>query len=138
MAKKTAVNSRMVLHLVVSVFLILTGILGLVAYSSKSAEIARALSSLFGGKSTTLSLIVSIVELTAGVVLLAAFFVKMKARTPYLACIVIFILWAVRIVYVLFVKGAVEQTAIIWLQSLSVDLVVLTVLWIVAQGVKKG
>ena len=33
MAKKAAVNSRLILHIVVAVFLILTGILGLTAYS---------------------------------------------------------------------------------------------------------
>ena len=77
-------------------------------------------------------------ELAGGVVLLVALFVTMKTRTPYIACIIVFILCAIRIIYVLFVEAAVEQTAIIWLQSLSLDLVVLTALWVVAAGLKKS
>ena len=136
MAKKATINSLMILHLIVAMFLILTGINGLIAYSSKSSEIARAFVQFFGGKPDATTLVIGIIELTAGIVLVLALFMPMKSRLPYLASLVICVLWALHIVYILFVQGAVEQNAVVWLRSLSLNLIVLMALWMVSERLK--
>ena len=136
MAKKATINSLMILHLIVAVFFILTGINGLIAYTTKSSEVARAVVQFFGGKPDTITLVISVVELAAGIILIFALFVQMKSRLPYIASLTIFILWALYIIYILFMKGGVEQKAVIWLQGLSLNLIVLMALWTVSERLK--
>ena len=120
-----------VLQIVMAAFLITLGLIGIINYSSDLAQLGRDLNIVFGRANNPINLIAAIVELIAGVIVLAAVFFYLQSRWIFVATLVIAILWAVRIIIILFAQDIFEPTFLIWLNRLCADLIVLTALWLI-------
>ncbi len=120
-----------VLQIVMAAFLITLGLIGIINYSSDLAQLGRDLNIVFGRANNPINLIAAIVELAAGVIILAAVFFYVQSRWIFVATLVIAILWAVRIIINLFAQDIFEPTFLIWLNRLCADLIVLTALWLI-------
>jgi uncharacterized membrane protein YphA (DoxX/SURF4 family) len=132
MAKsKAAVDVVTILQIVVAVFLITLGLIGIIHYNSDLAQLGRGMSKLFGRANNPLNLIVAIVELVAGVIVLAGVFMAVKSRLLYAATLVIAILWIIQIIISFFASNFAEPDFIVWLNRLAADLVVLLSLWVI-------
>jgi hypothetical protein len=124
-------DTLFVLQIVVAVFLFTLGLMGLVDYDSGWARLGRDLNRLFGKANDPVTVIVSVVELVAGVLLAAALFVPVKTRWLYWTTMVIAIVWAVWIVLDLFVNGIFEPSFLKWLNQLAQTLILLLALWMI-------
>jgi hypothetical protein len=120
-----------VLQIVMAAFLITLGLIGIINYSSDLAQLGRDLNIVFGRANNPINLIAAIIELIAGVIVLAAVFFYVQSRWIFVATLVIAILWAVRIIINLFAQDIFEPTFLIWLNRLAADLIVLTALWLI-------
>jgi len=120
-----------VLQIVMAAFLITLGLIGIINYSSDLAQLGRDLNIVFGRANNPINLIAAIVELIAGVIVLAAVFFYLQSRWIFVATLVIAILWAVRIIIILFAQDIFEPTFLVWLNRLCADLIVLTALWLI-------
>jgi len=120
-----------VLQIVMAVFLITLGLIGIINWDSGLAQFGRDLNRVFGRPNNPINLIAAIVELVAGVIVLAAVFVYVRSRVLFVATLVIAILWVVRIIISLFAQGLFEPNFLVWLNRLAADLIVLTALWLV-------
>jgi uncharacterized membrane protein YphA (DoxX/SURF4 family) len=120
-----------VLQIVVAAFLITLGLVGLIHWNSDPARFGRGLTRAFGGTNSPFSLIVAVVELLAGIVILAGAFTRVRSGLLYAATLVIAILWAVQIVVSFFAYDLFEPDFWIWLNRLAMDLIVLLALWLV-------
>jgi uncharacterized membrane protein YphA (DoxX/SURF4 family) len=135
MAKKKAVfdagTTLLVLQIVVAAFLITLGLVGLIHWNSDPSRFGRGLTRAFGGTNNPFSLIVAIVELVAGLIVLAGAFARVRGRLLFAATLVIAILWAVQIVISFFARDIFEPDFWIWLNRLAMDLIVLLALWLI-------
>ena len=109
--------------------LFLLGLVGIVNYNSDMARFGRQIVQAFGGHNDVLGLVISILTLVAGVLLaLGLFFQSSSAGSISL---VVFVFWAVRILYVWFRKDVFQPDALVWLQLISPDVVILAAIWMV-------
>jgi len=109
--------------------LFLLGLVGIVNYNSDMARFGRQIVQAFGGHNDVLGLVISILTLVAGVLLaLGLFFQSSSAGSISL---VVFVFWAVRILYVWFRKDIFQPDALVWLQLISPDVVILAAIWMV-------
>jgi hypothetical protein len=146
MAKKRTVSTRsrpattkvvvrfdalFVLQIVVAVFLFTLGLMAVIRYDSGLARLGRDLNRALGGTNDPFNIIVAVVEMVAGVLILAALFVPVKTRWLYWTTLVVAVVWAVRIVLFLFVQDIFEPTFVAWLNRLAADLVLLLALWMI-------
>jgi uncharacterized membrane protein YphA (DoxX/SURF4 family) len=135
MAKKQAVFAAgatvLVLQIVVAAFLITLGLVGLIHWNSDPAKFGRGLTRAFGGTNSPASLIVAIVELAAGLIVLAGAFVRVRGRLLFASTLVIAILWAIQIIVSFFARDIFEPDFWIWANRLAMDLVVLLALWLI-------
>jgi hypothetical protein len=129
--RREGFDVTVVLQIVMAVFLITLGLIGIINYNSDLAQFGRDLNRVFGRPNNPINLIAAIAELVAGVIVLAAVFVYVQSRIIFIATLIIVILWAVRIIISLFAQDIFEPTFLIWLNRLSADLIVLTALWLV-------
>jgi hypothetical protein len=120
-----------VLQVVMAVFLITLGLIGIINWNSGLAQFGRDLNRVFGRPSNPINLIAAILELVAGVIVLAAVFIYVRSRLLYVATLIIAILWIVRIIISLFAQELFEPNFLAWLNRFSADLIVLTALWLV-------
>jgi len=74
---------------------------------------------------------VAVVELLAGIIILAGVFTRVRSGLLYAATLVIAILWAVQIVVSFFAYDIFEPDFWLWLNRLAMDLIVLLALWLV-------
>jgi len=125
------IDTLFVLQIVVAVFLITAGLMGLIDYDSGWSRFGRDVNRLFGRASDPVTVIVAVVELVAGVLLAAALFVPVRIRWLYWTTLVIAIVWAVWIVLDLFVNGIFEPSFLKWLNELARTLVMLLALWLI-------
>jgi hypothetical protein len=125
------VDTLFVLQIVVAVFLLTLGLMGLVDYDSGWSRLGRDVNRLFGGANNPITVIVAVVELVAGVLLAAALFVPVRTRLLYGTTLVIAIAWAVWIVLDLFINGIFEPSFLKWLNQLAETLVLLLALWLI-------
>jgi hypothetical protein len=110
--------------------LFLLGLVGIVYYNSDLARLGRGVARALGGRDDTLDLIIAILVLVAGILLALDMFYRLPSSG--LIALVIFILWAARIVYVWFIHTeAFQPTFLAWLQALSPEVVILAALWMV-------
>ena len=103
MAKKKTVfdagTTLLVLQIVVAAFLITLGLVGLIHWDSDPSRFGRGLTRAFGGTNNPFSLIVAIVELVAGLIVLAGAFARVRGRllfAPVLAAAYGFLYAALR------------------------------------------
>lgn len=120
-----------VLQIVVAGFLITLGLVGLIHWDSDPARFGRGLTRAFGGSNSHMALIVAIVELLAGIVVLAGVFTRVRGGLLSAATLVIAILWAIQIIVSFFARDIFEPDFWIWLNRLAMDLIVLLALWLI-------
>ncbi len=120
-----------VIQIVVAVFLITLGLAGITQYNSDLARLGRGINRVFGRSGDSLGMVEAIVELVAGVIVLAGLFWGVKARLLFIATMVIAILWAIRLLIAFFGQGIFEPDFITWLNRLAADLVILLSLWLI-------
>jgi len=125
------IDTLFVLQIVVAVFLFTAGLMGLIDYDSGWARLGRDVNRFFGRANDPVTVIVSVVELVAGVLLLAALFVPVRTKWLYWTTLVIAIVWAVWIVLDLFVNGIFEPSFLKWLNQLAQTLLLLLALWLI-------
>ena len=130
---KTAwhVDTLFVLQIVVAVFLITLGLIGIIRYDSDVSRLGRDLNRVFGRANDPFNIVMAVVELLAGILVLAALFVPVKTRWLYVTTLVIAIVWAVRIVLFLFVSRIFQPTFLSWLNQLAADCILLLALWMI-------
>lgn len=121
----------LVLQIVVAAYLITLGLVGLIQWDSGAAQFGRGLNRAFGGSNNPVSLIVPIVELAAGVIVLAGVFVQVRGRLLFAATLLIAILWLFQIIVSFFARDIFEPNFWVWLNGLAADLIVLLALWLV-------
>jgi len=135
MAKRRAVfdagATLLVLQIMVAAYLITLGLVGLIQWDSNLAQFGRGLTWAFGGSNNPVSLIVSIVEVAAGVIVLAGVFVQVRGGLLFAASLVIAILWLFQIIMSFFAQDIFEPNFWVWLNRLAADLIVLLALWLV-------
>ena len=119
------------LQLAVALFLIVSGLLGLMHYTSKLNQLSRDLSQLFGFRSDVTAVIISVAELISGTVLFVGLFLLVQNRTLFIATFTVFALWTVRVVLYYFLNGFLSPDLLEWLFNLSPDLIVLSALWVI-------
>ena len=129
--RDSAVSGLFFLQLAVSLFLIVSGLLGIMSYNSTISGVTRALGRAFGGSGELLNIIVSVAELVSGAILLVGLFMIVRNRTLFYATMVVFVLWAVRVVYYYMLNGFLQPDLLVWLQRVSPDLIVLASLWVI-------
>ena len=129
--KKISFGSLSVMQLFVGVALFFIGLLAVANYNSSGRELQRNLTELFGGKSDVLDLIFGILLIVSGVFVAGAIVLPLEKRLLFLATLIAFVVWAVRIVLVYIVNDIFEPDFLVWATPLSVDLIVLMALWMV-------
>jgi hypothetical protein len=134
MAKTTTVtrSSPVFLQGSTAAALFLLGLLGIVNYNSDLARFGRSIVQAFGGKNDVLGLIISILTLIAGILLAADLLVKSSMAGSI--GIGVFVFWALRILYVYFRKDIFQPDALVWLQMISPDIVILAAIWMIARS----
>jgi uncharacterized membrane protein YphA (DoxX/SURF4 family) len=123
------IDTLFVLQIVVAVFLFTAGLMGIIDYDSGWARLGREVNRLFGRANDPVTIIVSVVEMVAGLLLAAALFVPVRTKWLYWTTLVIAIVWAVWIVLDLFVNGIFEPSFLKWLNQLAQTLILLLALW---------
>ncbi len=123
-SKSSIIEPLSLLQISLGVFFGLTGLSYLLNYDTVGAAISR-----FVGTDTTLTLIVAIIELVAGIILLAGSFGFVDAKYMSIAGLVILIFWAINIAAIYFINNSFKQDIIPWLQDLSSQLIILAGLW---------
>jgi uncharacterized membrane protein YphA (DoxX/SURF4 family) len=135
MAKQKPVSDAgttlLVLQIIVAAFLITLGLVGLIHWNSDPTRFGRGLTRAFGGSNSPVALVVALVELLAGIIVLAGVFVRVRGRLLFAATLVIAILWAIQIIVSFFARDIFEPDFWIWLNRLAMDLIVLLALWLI-------
>jgi hypothetical protein len=119
------------MQIAVVLFLISLGIVGIMYYSSRLGEWGRSIDRFFGRPSNPVNIIVAVAELVAGIIIGFALFVPVPGRAAWISGLVMVIIWIVKILWTYVLNGIFEPTFIVWLNGLSVALIVLVGLWIV-------
>jgi hypothetical protein len=132
-ARSSGFDATLLLQIALVLFLITLGIVGLAESNSRGAQTARWLNGLFGRADNPVNLVVAIAELVAGIIVGLALFVPIERRVIWIACIVIVILWIINILFVFFFNNTFAPDFAIWLNGLSVDLIILASLWLVTK-----
>jgi hypothetical protein len=127
---KAGFDASLILQIALVLFLVTLGIVGLTEYNSNLNQLGRSLNRLIGRADNPINLITAIAELVAGIIVGLALFVPVAGRTIWIASLVIAILWILKILWVFFFNNIFEPDFVVWLNSLSADLIVLVGLWI--------
>jgi hypothetical protein len=127
---KSRFDATPLLQIALVLFLITLGIVGLTEYNSRLSEIGRGLNRLFGRADNPVNLITAVAELVAGIIIGLALFVPVEKRVLWTVCLVIAILWILKILFVFVFYNIFEPDFVTWLNALSADLIVLVGLWI--------
>ena len=128
---KAAVDVTTILQIVVAVFLITLGLIGIIHYNSNLAQFGRGMNRLFGRANDPLNLVVAIIEIVSGVIVFAGVFFAVQSKLLYAATLVIAVLWIIQIILSFFASNFAEPDLIVWLNRLTADLIVLLSLWLV-------
>jgi len=132
MTRKTiSFDAVSVLQIVVAVFLITLGIIGIVDWNTTASQFGRGLTRIFGGANNPLNIIIAIVELAAGVIIIGALFVMVQSRIIYILTLIIAILWIVEIIIGFFAEGIFQPNFVVWLNRLAADGIILLSLWLI-------
>lgn len=133
MARKTSIDPGFWMQLMVGLFLVTLGLSGVLQYDSGVSRLGRSLNQMFGGSNNPLGVIIAVVEVVAGAIVVAGLFITIRGKGLYLLTLVIVILWLVQIVYVFVINNLFEPDFLVWLNRLSVDMVMLVALWMVSR-----
>jgi hypothetical protein len=128
---RTSPDATLLMQIAVTLFLVTLGIIGIVYYNSRFSEWGRSIDRFFGRADNPINLIVAVAELVAGIIIGFALFSPVPGRAAWIASLVMVIVWIVKILWIFFLNGIFDPTFIIWLNGLSVSLIVLIGLWVV-------
>jgi hypothetical protein len=131
MAGNRKYGSFFLLQIAVGLFFLLMGLQGLINYDSYGNQATRFVNDLFGNNNNIINIIVSIGALISGIIILGGLFIPFRNSTLMIATLLVFIFWALKIVYFYVVNNLLEPDVITWLQRLSLDCVVLMSIWII-------
>lgn len=122
---RRSIDISFILTILVGAFLLLDGISGLSQSSSFFGEVGRAL----GAQSSTINMIVAIVEVVAGALLLLSMIVSLGELERFLG-LAIFIAWAVIMVLVFVINNFAPDTLGWWIGVVEYS-IILAVIWMV-------
>lgn len=120
---KNRLGAMFFMQIFIAMFFIASAIIILANYNSAGDKIIRGMNHLFG-KSNTLTTVVAVVELIAGVILLLDLFVPMPGRTMFIAIMSILILWGINIVMLYIVNDLFKPNFFAWIKEISFQLVI--------------
>jgi uncharacterized membrane protein YphA (DoxX/SURF4 family) len=123
-------DALFVLQCVVAVFLVTLGLAVLIGWNWTPSRFEQAVARAIGRPHDPVNLVVAIVELVAGILLLAVPFVPVKRRWLFWTTLAVGIAWAVRIVLVQFAYSDFDPF-LAWLNELAASLVMLLALWLI-------
>jgi uncharacterized membrane protein YphA (DoxX/SURF4 family) len=123
-------DTLFVFQIVVAVFLFTAGLMVVVGWNWNPSRFEQAVTRIIGRPHNPVNLIIAIVEIVAGVLLVAALFVPVRTKWLYWTTLVIAIAWVIRIVLVQFAYSDFDPF-LAWLNSLAADLVLLLALWMI-------
>lgn len=136
-------NTNMAMKLLiiaVACFFIVSGLTEIINYNSDSAQLGRAWddfsSRVFGTKTNRgIEIVIAIIELIIGVFLFLDLINLLNFNAMSMVKIIIFILWAVFMVWTHFLNNFPPDSRIflVWLRNFSLDLIILASLWLIAQ-----
>jgi len=132
MTTKITRSSPVFLQVSTAAALFLLGLLGIVSYNSDMARFGRSIVQMLGGHNDVLGLIISILTMIAG--LLLALDLVIQTDAAHAVGIGVFVFWALRILYVYFRKDIFQPDALVWLQAISPDVVILAAIWMAARA----
>lgn len=119
-----------ILRIIVGSFFILLGLAGVLT------NVEESIWSLNNGK-IWLEQIFGIVEIICGIILILGLFnLSGRKNTLYIASMVVFVFWIIRIILSNFVWGtlpAMNLTLIIWLVELLAEAVIASAIWVLAK-----
>jgi hypothetical protein len=128
---RASIDASILMQIAIVLFLISLGIVGIMYYNSRLGEWGRSIDRFFGRPDNPVNIIVAVAELAAGIILGFALFVPVPGRAAWIASLVMVILWIVKILWAYVLSGIFEPDFMVWLNRLSVALIVLVGLWIV-------
>lgn len=117
------------LDLLMALFLLTTGIVTLIHYNSDLSRFGRALGEAVGVSQGPLILIVAIVQVVTGLLFIISLFAVLPARLPLLFGLALVLIMVVEIVNGYFIESLMKPGFLIWLSSLSRELLILVLLW---------
>lgn len=129
--RESGISGLFFLQLAVSLFLIVSGLLGIMDYNSTINEVVRSVTRAFGGRSDVLNIIISVAELVSGAILLIGLFLIIRNNTLFYATLTVFVLWAVRVLFYYVFNNFLQPDLLVWLHRVSPDLIVLSSLWVI-------
>lgn len=132
--KRTSNGSYLFLQLSLALMFIALGIAGITHYNSGGSEFLRGLNKAFGRSNDIIPIIMSVLELVAGVLLVVSLFEVIPNALTSILLLVIFIYWGVTIILQYFANNLFEPDFLVWLGRVSPQLVILSALWMVFQG----
>ena len=130
---KKSINTVFFLQISLALVLISFGILAIRGYSSTGSEMLRGVNRIFGKSSSPLPVIFGIVQLAAGVFLLADLFVQIPSGLFRILHIIICLLWLISIIMNFFLSSIFEPDLLRWLANFSPQMVILLSLWLVGE-----
>lgn len=122
------------LQLSLALMFIAIGLVGIINYNSDFANFGRSVNKLFGQSNDIVPILFAVLELVAGILLLASLFTGIPSRFLSIALLVIFIFWVVYIVMNYFLEGFAKPDFLVWLSNLSPQLVILSGLWLITRN----
>lgn len=131
---KKSSYSLLLLKLSLALMFIAFGLVGIINYNSDLANFGRSVNKLFGQSNDIIPILFAVLELIAGILLMASIFSGIPSRILSVALLVIFIFWVVYIVMNYFMEGFAEPDFLIWLKNVSPQLVALSGLWIITRN----
>ncbi|MBN2656929.1 MAG: hypothetical protein JXR86_07695 [Spirochaetales bacterium] len=136
---KKSSNSILFLQLSLALMFISFGLVGIINYNSDLANFGRSVNKLFGQSNDVIPVLFAVLELVAGVLLIASLFSGVSSRVLSVSLLVIFIFWIVFIVMNYFLDGFGmnqygREDFLGWLKNLSPQLVALSGLWIITRS----
>jgi len=141
MAKQATfkIDIYLILQILLAAFLIIAGIQAIQHYNSSLNELKRSIAGFFGQSTSPFALIFAIVEIAAGIALLAALVIPASLRIAVFFRVVVLIFWLVKIVLFTFVGSITMKNdqvsfnpdLLSWLSLLTTDLIILVSLWLI-------
>ena len=130
MTKKAGVDGGLILQILVAAFLITLGLVIIINYNDDLSKLGRDLG-IIGKRNDPVTLVIGIADLVAGIFIAAALFISINGKTVSLLTLIVLIIWVVQIIIKFFVNDIFEPDFLIWLNQLSVDLIILGSLWLI-------
>ena len=117
-----------------AILFITAGLAGITHFNSTGAEFLRNVNTALGGQNDFIPIIMSIIELAAGILIVLNILKVVSDKVMNIAIIIILIYWIIRIILNFFADGFAEPDFLIWLENLAPQLVILAAVWSVYRG----